>query len=216
MYQKSIVKRFAVYILGLLLLATGTSLAMNSGLGLSPVNSLPYTISLISGVSMFWCVITVYAIYIVAQFVILRKVRPAQLLQIVFSIVFSYLLELVRWVMGSLTIPTYVGSLAMTVISAVVVGIGVALYTGARIVPMPMEGLALAIAERTGKQFSAMKNVVDCGSVALSLVLSLLLLGGLGGVREGTVISALLVGRVVGLWNYLVSRRERRESDDTR
>ena len=48
--------RMGVYCLGLMLLALGVAVSVNSNLGVSPVNSLPYIVSLIINVPMGTCV----------------------------------------------------------------------------------------------------------------------------------------------------------------
>ena len=61
------------------------------------------------------------------------------------------------------------------------------------------------IAEKTGKPFSNMKTLFDCTSVAAAIVLSFQFLGGLDGIREGTVLTALLVGRTTGYLRRFLS-----------
>ena len=41
--------------------------------------------------------------------------------------------------------------------------------------------------------------IIDCLVVGVAIALSFLFLGGLSGIREGTVITAVVVGRVIGL-----------------
>ena len=65
--------RILVYCLGLLLLAFGVAVSVNSDLGVSPVNSLPYVISQIIHVQLGTCVTVVFCSYIVLQVLILRK-----------------------------------------------------------------------------------------------------------------------------------------------
>lgn len=68
------------------------------------------------------------------------------------------------------------------------------------LVAMPMEGLTQAIAKKVGKPFHNVKIVVDCSSVALGIVLSFVFLHGLLGIREGTVITAIVVGKIMGVF----------------
>ena len=55
--------RIGVYCLGLLLLAFGVAVSVNSDLGVSPVNSLPYVISRIIHVQLGTCVTAVFCSY---------------------------------------------------------------------------------------------------------------------------------------------------------
>ena len=120
-------------------------------------------------------------------------------LQILFSTLFGYFVDFAKWVVGDFAIPTYAGQLTMLVISIGLIALGVLLYVEAGLVPMPMEGLAMAVAKKTGRPFAKMKILVDCLSVGCAAAVSLLFLGRLAGVREGTVITAIAAGRVVGV-----------------
>lgn len=62
---------------------------------------------------------------------------------------------------------------------------------------MPMEGMTLA--QVTKKPFPNVKIVVDCTVVLLGLVLSLAILHRLDGVREGTIIAAVVTRKVIAL-----------------
>lgn len=190
--------RIKLYIIGLFFMAMGVAFAVNSNLGVSPVTSLPYVISLIVNMELGTCVIAVYGVYIVLQILILRReFRLINLTQIIFSTVFGYFTNFTKWLLADFTLPTYGGQLVMLAISIVAVAFGVFLYMEVDLVAMPMEGLTQAIAKKVGKPFHNVKIVVDCSSVALGIVLSFVFLHGLLGIREGTVITAIVVGKVM-------------------
>ena len=65
--------RILLYCVGLLFLAFGVAFSVNSNLGVSPVNSLPYVISLILKVDLGRCIIGVFVVYMVVQIIIKRK-----------------------------------------------------------------------------------------------------------------------------------------------
>ena len=65
--------RVILYVVGLFFMALGVALAVNSDLGVSPVTSLPYVVSLIADRALGTCVIAVYGVYIVLQILILRR-----------------------------------------------------------------------------------------------------------------------------------------------
>ncbi len=192
--------RVLIYILGLFFMAIGVAISVNANLGISPVNSLPYVISRISGFALSSCVIGVFSVYILAQIVLLRReFKWITLTQLIFSTIFGYFVDFAKWLLADFNIPTYAGRLVMLVISIVVVSIGVELYLEVELVPMPMEGMTLALAQVTKKPFPSVKIVVDCTVVLLGLVLSLALLHRLDGVREGTIIAAAVTGKIIAL-----------------
>ena len=192
--------RVLIYCLGLLSLAFGVAFSVNSNLGVSPVNSLPYVISRIVNVQMGTCVTAVFCFYILLQILILgRKFNPVNLLQIVFSTIFGYFVDFAKMVLGDFTIPTYFGQLTMLAISIPLIAVGIALYMDAQLVPMPMEGLSSCLANKFGMSFPNMKTIVDCLVVGIGLVLCFVFLGKLDGLREGTIITAVVTGKVIAL-----------------
>lgn len=200
--------RIVIYIIGLFFLALGVAFAVNSNLGVSPVTSLPYVVSLISGTALSTCVIIVYGSYIVLQILILRKeFRIINLTQIIFSAIFGYFTDFTKWLLGDFTLPTYAGQLVMLAISIVIVALGVFLYIEVDLVPMPMEGLTLSIAKKVGKPFHNVKVIVDCAAVAVGILLSFLFFHGLVGIREGTIITAIVVGKVVAVFKKLLQAK---------
>lgn len=194
------VVRIAVYCLGLMLLAFGVAVSVNSNLGVSPVNSLPYVISRILDVQLGTCVTVVFCTYIVLQVLILRReFQPVNLLQILFSTLFGYFVDFAKLLLGDFALPGYVGKLGMLAVSIVFIALGILLYMEAQLVPMPMEGLTACIAKKLDKPFPKMKTIVDCIVVGTGIILCFVFLGRLDGIREGTVITAMITGKVMGV-----------------
>lgn len=192
--------RLGIYCLGLLILAFGIALSVNSNLGVSPVSSLPFVVSQILNISLGTCTIIVYGVYILLQMVLGgRKFQPALLLQLVFSTVFGYFVDGAKYVLGDFALPSYFGQLTMLAASIVLIGFSLVLYIDVQLAPMPAEGLVGCIANKLGKPFSSMKTLFDCTSVLVAAVLSLIFLGKLAGIREGTVITAILAGKMMGM-----------------
>lgn len=196
--------RLGIYCLGLLILAFGIALAVNSNLGVSPVSSLPFVVSQIAGISLGTCTIVIYALYILLQMVISRKFQPTLLLQLVFSTIFGYFVDGAKFLLGDFCLPTYFGQLVMLAASILLIGFSLVLYIDVDLAPMPAEGLVGCISAINGRPFSQMKTAFDCTSVAIGAVLSILFLGKLTGIREGTVLTALLVGKVMGILRKFV------------
>jgi len=197
--RQKLVYRILSYILGLLLLAFGVAFSVNSGLGVSPTNSLPYVVSAVSGIDLGIAVVIVFSVYILIQIILLRKeFKLINLLQLAFSTVFGYFVNFARLILGDFALPTYFGQLVMLAVSIVLIALGLVFYLTAELVPMPMEGMSLAISKKLPRfQFHQIKICVDSLSVATAALIALTATGGITGVREGTVISALVIGKVM-------------------
>lgn len=192
----SYIVRVLVYFLGYLFIAFGVAFSINSNLGISPGNSLPFVINSVFALNNLGLIVTLFFIFvIILQIIILgKKFKLINLLQIGFSFIFGYLVDLTVLIIGDFTIPTYFGQLTMLFISIILIAIGVVIYIDAKIMPMPAEGLSLALCEKFNLKFHNAKLVFDISVVVLAVALSLIATGKINGVREGTVISALLVG----------------------
>ena len=91
------VKKALIYVTGLLFMAFGVAFSVNSSLGVSPVNSLPYVISRITGLDLGNCVIGIFAFYILVQILLLRKkFRPIDLTQLIFSTIFGRFVDVAK------------------------------------------------------------------------------------------------------------------------
>lgn len=209
MNQKTVLlwgKRALIYFLGLFIMAIGVVFSVKSALGVSPVTCLANVVYQIFGVtrgitalSLGVCTTLTYCIYILAELLILRReFEPKMLLQIVASTIFGFAVNLASALFQFLPAPQiYPMRLLFLLCSIPMVALGVMLYLAPNILPTPGEGLSLAVSKKIGKPVATCKIIVDCCLVVTSAVVSLLFFHGLVGVREGTVISALLVGFVM-------------------
>ena len=68
------------------------------------------------------------------------------------------------------------------------------------------EGLILAICFALPVKFGTMKIIFDVSLVATACITSLVFIGGITGVREGTAAAALLVGCVVKITNKVIEK----------
>ena len=199
-------KRLLVYLLGLYCMAIGVVFSARSNLGVSPVGSLAnvlYQIGLAQKAPAFVnlgnCTTAVYCLYILTELLILRREFQARmLLQLAASLLFGQMVNLATGMMAFLPDPgNYAVQLLYLLCSIPLVAVGVMLYLTPNILPTPGEGMSLAISKKTGLSVGASKTIFDCSLVVISGLTSLIYFHGLVGVREGTVICALLVGFVM-------------------
>lgn len=197
--------RVLFYCIALFFMALGVAFSANSDLGISPVNSLPYVISDIVKMQPGTCVTIVFCFYILVQIILLGKeFNPINLFQIVFSTIFGYFVNFTKWMVGDFLLPGgYIGRLGMQVIGIILVAFGVFLYLDVDLVPMPMEGMTMAIAKKVGKPFPKVKTVVDCTVVLIGVILTITCLHLIPfrdpgvRIREGTILAALVTGKVI-------------------
>ncbi len=89
--MKNLRVRISVYIFGLFIMAIGVALSVRSNLGVSPVSSIPYTMTCVWGMEMGKATILFHIALVLLQILLLRReFHPVQLLQIVAGVVFGY------------------------------------------------------------------------------------------------------------------------------
>lgn len=199
--QHALPLRILRYIFGLALMALGVAFSVNSNLGVSPVNSLPYVISQILKTDMGTCITGVFSCYILVQILLLRKqFKLIDLFQLVLSGLFGCFANVAKQVLGDTMLfgTSYAGRLGMLAVSIIFIATGLVMYLDVGLINMPMEGMTAAISSlNCGWSFHRVKICVDCSVVALAALLSAAFLGELRGIREGTLLAAIFVGKLV-------------------
>jgi len=198
------VPKICSYVGGIFLIALGVNLSKMAGLGISPVASIPYVVELIWGIELGLATAIVYIFLILLQLLLLRKFSVIPFLQLLTTVVMSVFTTITSgtYLLCWLSKPTnYLHSLLFLAISIVVIGVGVYFYVKPNYIPLPSEGIAKTLVKVSkGRiEFPNAKVTVDCGLVIIAVVLGVIMLRKVAGVREGTIITALLVGKMVGL-----------------
>lgn len=188
-------KRCILLVFGLFLVAMGVALSVRAGLGISPVSSVPYVLSLLTPLTVGTATVVMHCTFILLQILLLgRDYEPIQLLQLPVALMFGTLTDVSLWLVKGVCCSFYWQRLLLTIAGSLLIGIGVSLEIAARVMTMAAEGLILAVCRRTKMNFGDMKVIFDIGLVAMACGLSLAFGAGIQGVREGTLLSALLVG----------------------
>ena len=192
-------KRYLFFLIGILINAFGVALITKAALGTSPISSVPYVLSLRFAPTLGAFTFVMNLIFIILQPVLLRRdYQPIQLLQIVVNIVFSWFIDVSMNLLGWLEPQNIAVELIVLLLGCAVLGFGISVEVAPDVLLVPGEGLVGALTAASGRRFGSVKVAFD---VLISLALSLLFFHRLNGLGLGTVISALLVGRFVNLYN---------------
>lgn len=199
-------KRIIVYIVGLLILALGLTLNTKASLGVSPIISVPYSISQITGLNFGDLTFIEYALFVFVEIMIHlgeknKKKIVADLLQLPLSLIFTRLLNVF-----SVYIPTsnqFGIQLLILAMAIICTGVGAAMSLSMQFVPNPGDGIVQALAGRFNKSVGLTKNMFDCLSVCITLCIGLMFAHTILGIGIGTVIAVLGVGRVIALFHHM-------------
>ncbi len=188
--------RIAFYLVGFLVMTFGIALSVKSDLGVSPVTSIPYTITCIAGLDLGLSTIVFHVALVILQIALLRRAfQVKNLLQVPVGVLFGAFTTFSVSVLAFIPTPTDVwAQIVMMLVSTVFVAFGIFLYVPADFIPLAGEGAMLAISQLTKKKFSTVKLAFDISMMVVSLIACLLVLHSLGSVGVGTVIAAVLVG----------------------
>ena len=166
-----------------------------ASLGTSPISSIPYVLSLNFPFTLGNFTIIFSIFLILLQILILRKnFELANILQIPVSIAFGYFIDWTMLLFGWLNPETYPEKVIALLIGCMVLGFGVYLEVLANVVMLPGESFVRAIVQTWNTNFGTTKVIFDTSMAVIAAVLSFVFSGQLDGVREGTIIAALLVG----------------------
>lgn len=201
-----------MYFIGLFVMTIGIALSVKSNLGVSPVSSIPYTITCVWGIEMGKATILFHIVLVLIQILVLRKnFKPVQLLQILIGVVFGYFTTFCNYLVSFLPTPDNLGiRILMVLASTVFVAVGIFLYLPADLIPLAGEGCMQAVSTVTHIEFAKVKIGFDCTMVLVSAVTCLTALHSLGSVGIGTIIAAVLVGTLVGIINRAFGRQRDR------
>lgn len=203
--------RFLCLLLGLFILAQGIAFTILADLGTDAITSPALVAHLVlgdapGGMGYSFCtvgrmLICIHVMLVLAQIALLRsKYRPIQLLQVVMGLILGTMLDFCLTYTKLLPVPDYAASLAYTLFGCVLCAFGIFTFVKADLIPLSAEGFCLALSRTFSWRFSRVKVAVDCSMIAIAVLASLLLLGEVAGVREGSLICAVSTGFIIGFF----------------
>ncbi|MDO5142323.1 MAG: DUF6198 family protein [Eubacteriales bacterium] len=191
--MKNKTKRYLWSMLGILINSFGVALITKAALGTSPISSLPYVLSLRFAPTLGAFTYVMNLVFIVVQ------PRSVWVSQLAVNIVFSWAIDLSMALLGGLAPQGLLLQLVTLVLGCAVLGLGISIEVAPAVLLVPGEGVVGLLADRLHRPFGRVKVAFDVTLVSIALVLSVCFFRGIRGVGLGTVLSALLVGRFVGL-----------------
>ena len=123
-------------------MSLGVGLSIKSGLGVTPISSIPYSLTLASGVNIGITTIIFNAILVFLQIPILKKrFKSKRLLQLINTVMFGYFTDLSLWILSPMPgLPLDV-NFTLLIVSMFLIAAGILIYMPANIAPLPGEGL---------------------------------------------------------------------------
>lgn len=201
-------KRYLFFLAGLFINSFGVSFITKAALGTSPISSVPYTLSL--GFSPTLGMFTLYMsiVLILIQIILLRKDFPRQyLLQIPVSFLFSWFIDMTMELLGFLSPAAYPAKVICLLLGCAILGFGVFMEMAAGVVMLPGECFVNAISRTFHTDFGRTKVAFDTSITVAAAIIGIVLYRELTGVREGTIVAAVLVGMIARRLNCTIGPR---------
>ena len=193
------IKRIILFVGGLFVMSLGVGLSIKSGLGVTPISSIPYSLTLASGVNIGITTIIFNAILVFLQIPILKKrFKSKRLLQLINTVMFGYFTDLSLWILSPMPGLPFDVNFTLLIVSMFLIAVGILIYMPANIAPLPGEGVVEAISLAYNKRFSKVKVCFDTSMVVLSLIICGLFTSDIfGSVNIGTILAAIFIGIII-------------------
>ena len=207
--MKQIIRSYALFLIGLFIASMGVALSTKAGLGTSPVASVPYSISLINRTLTFgWWLNLWSVIQIVVQVALLRKkCKPVEIIiQTILAFVYGYLTDFSCTLLSGVHANSYAIQFGLMILSCFVLGLGIWIQLKGNVAMLPGEAMNRAFSEVTGKRYENIKIFFDVLYIVAAVIISFLFIGKPEGVREGSIIAALIVGTIIKIYNRLFEK----------
>ena len=212
--MKQVIKNYTLFLIGLFIASMGVALSAKAGLGTSPVASVPYSVSLVNHTLTFgWWLNMWSVLQIVVQIALLRKkCKPVDIIiQTVLAFVYGYLTDFSCKLISGLQANTYIMQFALMILSCFVLGFGIWIQFKGGVAMLPGEAMNRAISEVTGKKYENIKIFFDVLYIVVAAAICFIFIGKLEGVREGSIIAAVLIGNIIKLYNSLYNKLTRKK-----
>ena len=198
-------KGYLLLLIGIFVASLGVAFAAKAGLGTSPVSSVPLTRSMLCPFLSFWAWMTALSL---AQILIQkgRSDRGQIAVQIGIAFVFGYFIDFSGWLIRGLGADRYPVQFLHMLAGCFLLALGIWIQLKGGVAMLPGEAMNRAISGVSGIKHGNVKIITDVLYIAAAAVISLVFLGGLKGVREGSIINAVLTGNIIKLYERIWRR----------
>lgn len=197
---KQLIRRYFIFVIGLLLNSFGVAFVTKATLGTTPIAAIPYSLSLqFTTLTMGEWTIIFSLMLVGLQPILLRKVtnKIQLILQVLISFAFGYFIDLSMALLRGFQPTVYLTKLVILLIGCLIIAFGAYFEVIADVVMLPGDAFVRVIAKITHREYGSIRVLSDISMTLIGALICLIFLYRLLGVREGTIIAALIVGNMV-------------------
>lgn len=211
--KKTIFYTELAYVLGIAGLAIGTALMEKANLGISMVVAPAYLLYLkLSGTWSFvtfgMVEYTLQACLLVIMVLVLRRFKLSYMFSFITAIIYGFALDGCMALISSFDTSFFPWRISYYIIGSILCAIGVAFIFKTYISPEVYELFVKEVSKEKGININQFKVRYDFVSCSIGIIFSFLFFGifHFEGVKYGTIISALINGRMIGFISKLMDK----------
>ncbi len=200
--MKYALRRYLLFVVALFIMSLGVAIITLSLLGTSPITSVNYVLSMFTPLTMGQWTIIVNFLLVALQIPLMNKQlfeedKKVFLMQIPICLFFGLFIDASMFLLTWLAPQTYLLKMVCLLIGCVVLAVGVILEIKANVGMASGDYLIKVISRRFHFDYGYTKLGFDVTNVIIAIAVSLIFMSGIKGLREGTVIAAMVVGPII-------------------
>lgn len=194
------------YVIGIVVLALGTAMMEQANFGMSMVVAPAYLLHLKVSQSLpffsFGMAEYVFqGMLLIIMMLLLKRFRTAYMFSFITAVFYGFTLDIMLRLIGCIPCDGFAGRLAFYILGMVICAVGVSLLFHTYI---PLEAYEMFVKEVSAKlnmDINKFKTIYDCTSCVAAIIMSFAFFGfgRFEGVKLGTILCALINGRLIGL-----------------
>ena len=198
-----------MFFAGLMFVSFGIAFVTKASLGTSPISALPYTLSLIIPRLTLgnWTILFSFLFMILQVILLGRETKKIEIvIQIAITFVFGYFIDFSLFLIKAFSPQMYVVKMVSLIIGCCIIAFGAYLETVADVAMIPADAFIRALVKVTKKEYGIVRMISDVTMTLSAAALCLIFLGELTGVREGSIIAAILIGNIMRMYSKKLGR----------
>ena len=204
MHLNEITRRYIVFAAALTIGAIGVTLVTRSHLGVNSVACLSYVCSVYLPLTMGTVVILFNLSMLIGQFFIFKRPLKHQqiinlLLQFPAFFFFGILVDICMYITKDYDPHFYLLELVTLLVGSTLIAINIVMQASANVIMLSCDAFVKVLADRINKKLGSIKLIYDIVLVSTAAIISLFFSNftQITGIREGTIIGAMLIGPMV-------------------
>ena len=206
MSKQELLRRYIIFFTALTIGACGVTLVTRSHLGVNSVACLSYVSSIYLPVTMGTVVIIFNLSMLLLQFLLYKKTEIKShlmnlLLQIPAFFFFGILVDIFMFLTRNFNPDLYLYEFTALIFGSILIALNIALQATANVTMLSCDAFVKVLSEKINKKLGSVKLIYDVVLVASAACIALFFSNGteIKGIREGTVIGAIIIGPLVQL-----------------